>query len=110
MILLQIPLEPHEITVDDDLKEGAKQVEEKMKMKNEGSLDVGMLQQYAIVDGEVDFDGALPSGGKIPSGGVVSVKSNKTKAEKQVKKKEKEQSSRKRSKDDGFKSNKKKKA
>lgn len=140
MILLQIPLEPHEITVDDDLKEGAKQVEvrfmlhimnadgarthayllnqlfagmemqEKMKMKNEGSLDVGMLQQYAIVDGEVDFDGALASGGKIPSGGVVSVKSNKTKAEKQVKKKEKEQSSRKRSKDDGFKSNKKKKA
>lgn len=106
----EIPLEPHEITVDDDLKEGAKQVEEKMKMKNEGSLDVGMLQQYAIVDGEVDFDGALPSGGKIPSGGFVSVKSNKTKAEKQVKKKEKEQSSRKRSKDDGFKSNKKKKA
>ncbi|XP_022132534.1 RNA cytidine acetyltransferase 2-like [Momordica charantia] len=106
----EIPMEPHEITVDDDLHEAAKQVEEKMKMNNEGLLDVGMLQQYAIVDGEVDLAGALQSGGgKIPSGGVVSVKSNKTKAEKQGKRKEKDHSSKKRSKDDGFKSNKKKK-
>ena len=136
---MQIPLEPHEISVDDDLHEAAKQVEvkvmllfsmqlrvcthtplsyqlfsgieiqEKMKMNNEGLLDVGMLQQYAIVDGDVDLAGALQSGGgKVPSGGVVSVKSNKTKAEKQGKRKEKDQSSKKRSKD-GFKSNKKKK-
>lgn len=110
----EIPLEPHEISVDDDLHEAAKQVEEKMKMKmkmnNEGLLDVGTLQQYAIVEGEVDFAGALQSGGgKVPSGGVVSIKSNKTKAEKQGKRKDKDQSSKKRSKDDGFKSNKKKK-
>lgn len=82
----------------------------KMKMNNEGLLDVGTLQQYAIVEGEVDFAGALQSGGgKVPSGGVVSIKSNKTKAEKQGKRKDKDQSSKKRSKDDGFKSNKKKK-
>lgn len=110
----EIPLEPHEISVDDDLHEAAKQVEEKMKMKmkmnNEGLLDVGTLQQYAIVEGEVDFAGALQTGGgKVPSGGVVSIKSNKTKAEKQGKRKDKDQSSKKRSKDDGFKSNKKKK-
>lgn len=81
-----------------------------MKRNSEGLLDVGMLQQYAIVDGEVDFAGALQSGGgKIPSGGVVSVKSNKTKAEKHGKRKEKDQSSKKRSKEDGSKSNKKKK-
>lgn len=83
-----------------------------MKENNEKLLDVGMLQQYAIVDGEVDLAGALQNGGgKIPSGGVVSVKSHKTKAEKQGKKKEKEKehSSKKRGKDDGFKSNKKKK-
>ncbi|CAK9320297.1 unnamed protein product [Citrullus colocynthis] len=106
----EIPLEPHEISVDDDLHEAAKQIEEKMKMNNEELLDVGTLQQYAIVEGEVDFAGALQSGGgKVPSGGVVSIKSNKTKAEKQGKRKDKDQSSKKRSKDDGFKSSKKKK-
>lgn len=55
----------------------------------EGTLDPGLLQQYAIVDREADFENALQnSGGKVLSGGLVSVKSSKTKVEKHGKQKD----------------------
>ncbi|KAF9678780.1 hypothetical protein SADUNF_Sadunf07G0071300 [Salix dunnii] len=76
-------LRPHSISVDDDLKEAAKQVEDGMKSKMEGLLNTEFLQQYAIVGGEEEFDDALQKhGGKINPGGVISVKSNRVKPEK----------------------------
>ncbi|KAJ6419565.1 hypothetical protein OIU84_029633 [Salix udensis] len=79
-------LRPHSISVDDDLKEAAKQVEDGMKSKMEGLLNTELLQQYAIVGGEEEFDDALQKhGGKINPGGVISVKSNRVKPEKHEK-------------------------
>ncbi|KAL0714702.1 hypothetical protein Bca4012_021681 [Brassica carinata] len=66
-------LEPHDVSVDDDLREGAKQVEEKMmEEKTEGLIDAG-LQEYVIGDEEAN---ALKHS-KIPSSGIVSVESTK---------------------------------
>ncbi|KAF2284280.1 hypothetical protein GH714_020215 [Hevea brasiliensis] len=75
-------LEPHNISVEDDLNEAAKQVEDGMKTKMEGMLNPELLQQYAIVDREGDFENALKNGGKITSGGLISVKSSRTRVEK----------------------------
>ncbi|KAJ6740712.1 RNA CYTIDINE ACETYLTRANSFERASE 2 [Salix purpurea] len=102
-------LRPHSISVDDDLKEAAKQVEDGMKSKMEGLLNTEFLQQYAIVGGEEEFDDALQKhGGKINPGGVISVKSNRVKPEKHEKQ-ESGASGKKRGKDDhrGSRSNKK---
>ncbi|KDP35269.1 hypothetical protein JCGZ_09428 [Jatropha curcas] len=75
-------LEPLKISVEDDLNEAAKQVEDEMKTKTE-ALNPELLQQYAIVDRDGDFENALKSGGgKISSSGLISVKSSKTKVEK----------------------------
>lgn len=77
----------------------------------EGSLNPELLQQYAIVDRDADFENALQIGGKVPSGGLVSVKSSGNKIEKHRNQKESHKSGKKRSKDDrGSKSNKKKKS
>ncbi|GAV63142.1 GNAT_acetyltr_2 domain-containing protein/tRNA_bind_2 domain-containing protein [Cephalotus follicularis] len=101
-------LEPHSISMDDDLNEAAKQVEDGMKTKMEGLLNPDFLQQFAIVDREADFDNALQNGGKLPSSGLVSVKSNRSKVEKRGMQKESHKNGKKRSKDDrGYKSNKK---
>ncbi|KAM7473510.1 hypothetical protein LguiB_020753 [Lonicera macranthoides] len=97
----EIVLQPHAISVDEDLNDAANQVKDAAatKAKMEGVLDPGLLQQYAIVDREADFESALQnSGGKVLSGGLVSVKSSKTKVEKHGKQK-----------DDSYKSNDKKK-
>ncbi|KAJ6678077.1 RNA CYTIDINE ACETYLTRANSFERASE 2 [Salix viminalis] len=102
-------LRPHSISVDDDLKEAAKQVEDGMKSKMEGLLNTELLQQYAIVGGEEEFDDALQKhGGKINPGGVISVKSNRVKPEKHEKQ-ESGASGKKRGKEDhrGSRSNKK---
>ncbi|KAJ6366048.1 hypothetical protein OIU77_002592 [Salix suchowensis] len=102
-------LRPHSISVDDDLKEAAKQVEDGMKSKMGGLLNTELLQQYAIVGGEEEFDDALQKhGGKINPGGVISVKSNRVKPEKHEKK-ESGASGKKRGKEDhrGSRSNKK---
>lgn len=110
--LKDITLEPHKISVDEDLNEGAKQVEDEMKAKINGTLDSELLQKYSIADRELDFESALQSGGgKIPSGAIVSVKSSKSKMERPEKKKEKEnESGKKRRKDQhGSTSSKKKK-
>ncbi|KAM7262099.1 hypothetical protein ACFE04_021176 [Oxalis oulophora] len=81
-------LEPHSISLDDDLNQAAQQVEDGMKTKLESLLDPELLRQYAIVDKEADFENALQSGGKLTSSGVISVKSNRPKFEKREKPKE----------------------
>ncbi|KAL3637489.1 hypothetical protein CASFOL_018657 [Castilleja foliolosa] len=109
--LKDITMEPHPVSLDEDLNDGAKQVQDDMKSKLVGSLNPDLLQQYAIVD-KGDLESALQSGGaKALSGGVISVKSNKTKAEKHAKQSENEKSEKKRSKHGhSSKSNKKRKS
>lgn len=75
----------------------------------EGMLNPELLQQYAIVDREGDFENALRSGGKITSGGLISVKSSKTKVEKHGKH-DGHKSGKKRKGDNSSKSNKKSKS
>ncbi|KAF5960345.1 hypothetical protein HYC85_001554 [Camellia sinensis] len=111
--LREIVMEPHAVSVDEDLNEAAQQVEEGMKAKMDGMLNPELLQQYAIADREADFEKALQNGGgKIASGGLISVKSSKKKAEKRGKQKEGHNSGKKRDKEDGgsSKSNKKRKS
>lgn len=83
-----------------------------MKSKVEGMLDADLLQQYAIVDKDGDFDKALQNGGgKAVSGSVISVKSSKTKVDKPSRQKESQKSGKKRGKDEhGSKSSKKHKS
>lgn len=114
--LNKVEMLPHDISLDDELNDAAKQVKDKMKAESEGSLNPEFLQQYAIVGKEAAFDEALKKGaGKIGAGGVISLKSTKEKKEKKEKKdgKEKEsddKSSKKRGKhDSGSRSHKKKK-
>ncbi|KAK9233368.1 hypothetical protein WN943_023617 [Citrus x changshan-huyou] len=96
--------EPHNISLDEDLNDGAEQVEEGMKTKMEGLLNPELLQQYAIVDKNADLEKALQSGGgKIAAGGVISVKSSKSKIDKPAKHKESHQSGKKRNKDHTYK-------
>nr|GEX23688.1 RNA cytidine acetyltransferase 1 isoform X1 [Tanacetum cinerariifolium] len=78
----QVDLKPHSISVDEDLDEAAKKVKVDLKPH---SISV-----------DEDLDEAAKKV-KVPSGGVISVKSNKTKAEKYEKRKDK--SDKKRSKD-----------
>lgn len=82
-------------------------IQEGMKAKMEGLLDDEFLQQYAIADKDAEFEKALQNGsGKIPSGGLISVKSSKTKPEKQ--KDSEKKSGKKRGKDDKSSKSKKK--
>lgn len=81
-----------------------------MRSKMDSVLNPELLQQYAIVDREADFENALPNGGKIQSGGLISLTSSRSKTERHANPKESHKSGKKRSKDDrGSKSNKKKK-
>ncbi|KAH7686431.1 tRNA(Met) cytidine acetyltransferase protein [Dioscorea alata] len=81
--LKDVSFAPHSKSVDEDLNEAAREVMEKMKAGNEVILDPELLQQYAIVDREGDFEKALQSGaGKVPASGLLSVKSNRPKKEK----------------------------
>ncbi|GAB2211392.1 hypothetical protein Drorol1_Dr00024704 [Drosera rotundifolia] len=91
-------LKPHRISLDEDLNDAAKKVEDDMKAKTEGSLIPERLQEYAIEGEETDFEKALLRGGKIPSGGLISVKSNKMDTAKS-RKRDDWQSDKKRSKD-----------
>ncbi|CBI21526.3 hypothetical protein VitviT2T_011131 [Vitis vinifera] len=110
--LREIVMEPHTISVDEDLNDAAKQVEDGMKAKTESLLDPDFLQQYAIADREADFEKALQNGGgKLPSSGLISVKSSRTKMEKHGKQEKSHKSGEKRSKDHhSSKSNKKRKS
>ncbi|KAA8530952.1 hypothetical protein F0562_005681 [Nyssa sinensis] len=110
--LKEIVMEPHTISVDEDLNEAAKEVKDGMKAKMDGMLNPELLQQFAILDREADFENALQNGGgKIPSSGLVSVKSSGNKVEKHAKQKESHKSGKKRNKEDGgSKSSKKRKS
>ncbi|KAL1326891.1 hypothetical protein HN51_037015 [Arachis hypogaea] len=77
--LKEIVMEPHSVSVDEDLNNAAKQVEDDMKSKTEALFAPDMIQQYAIQDGESSLENLLQNnGGKIPTGGLVSVKSSKS--------------------------------
>lgn len=81
--LKDVSFAPHSKSVDEDLNEAAREVMEKMKAGNEAMLDPELLQQYAIVDREGDFEKALQTGaGKVPASGLLSVKSNRPRKEK----------------------------
>ncbi|KAK7318525.1 hypothetical protein RJT34_03228 [Clitoria ternatea] len=89
--LKEIVMEPHSVSVDEDLNNAAKQVEEEMKSKSESLFPPELLQQYAIQDGESGLEDVLQNnGGQIPTGGLISVKSSKS-----LVKSEKEKGSRK---------------
>ncbi|KAL0697566.1 hypothetical protein Bca4012_053688 [Brassica carinata] len=60
-------LEPHNVSVDEDLREGAKQVEEQMRAKIE--LDPELLEQFGIGSKEAE---ALEKS-KISSSGIISI-------------------------------------
>ncbi|XP_010504732.1 PREDICTED: RNA cytidine acetyltransferase 2 [Camelina sativa] len=85
-------LEPHNVSVDDDIREGAKQVEEQMKEKIEGLMD-SELQQYVIGDKEAED----LQHSKIFSSGIISVKSTKSENDNGFDKSTKKRSSDKRS-------------
>ncbi|KAK6924169.1 putative tRNA binding domain [Dillenia turbinata] len=107
--LKEIVMEPYNVSLDEDLNNAAREVEDGMKAKTEGMLNPEFLQQYAIVDRGADIENALRSGtGKISSSGIVSVKSIRTNLEKY--RKHKDESGKKRNKDNqSSKSNKRKK-
>ncbi|CAA0187436.1 putative tRNA(Met) cytidine acetyltransferase [Arabidopsis thaliana] len=67
-------LEPHKVSVDEDLREGAKEVEEQMRARIEELLDPELLDQFAIGDKEAE---ALQKS-KISSSGLISIESTKT--------------------------------
>ncbi|XP_027365798.1 RNA cytidine acetyltransferase 1 isoform X1 [Abrus precatorius] len=97
--LKEIVMEPHSVSVDEDLDNAAKQVEDDMKSKAETLFTPELLQQYAIEDGEPGFDNVLQNnGGKIPTGGLISVKSSRS-VVKPEKEKGSHKSDKKRSKD-----------
>lgn len=110
--LKEISMDPHSISIDEDLDEAAQKVQDDMNAKMDGFLKPELLQQYAIVDREADFEHALQNGsGKVLPGGLISVKSHRDKAAKHGKKNDTQKSGKKRNKDDhGSKSNKKRKA
>ncbi|KAF2590024.1 hypothetical protein F2Q70_00039914 [Brassica cretica] len=64
-------LEPHNVSVDEDLREAAKQVEEQMRAKIE--LDPELLEQFAIGGKEAE---ALEKS-KISSSGIISIETTK---------------------------------
>ncbi|KAK7358902.1 hypothetical protein VNO77_00843 [Canavalia gladiata] len=109
--LKEIVMEPLSVSVDEDLNNAAKQVEDDMKSKTEALFTPELLQQYAIEDGESGFENVLQNnGGKIPTGGLISMKSSRN-AVKPEKEKVSHKSDKKRSKDNhSHKSSKKKRS
>lgn len=106
-------MEPHKISVDEDLENAAREVEAEMRSNIEGSLNPELFQKYAIVDGDAEFENALQNGGKIPTGGIISVKSSRNKKEEHAKQRESDKSGKSRGKNEhgsSSKSNKKRKS
>ncbi|KAK1320408.1 UPF0202 protein [Acorus calamus] len=87
--LKDVVMTPHSVSLDEDLNDAAKKVEDKMTAEMNEMLNPDYLQQYAIVDREADFEIALQScSAKIPPSGLVSVKSSMSTKERHVKEKE----------------------
>uniref|UniRef100_A0A0D9XJZ0 RNA cytidine acetyltransferase n=1 Tax=Leersia perrieri TaxID=77586 RepID=A0A0D9XJZ0_9ORYZ len=81
-------------SLDEDLEEAAREVKEKSRATDDADVDPKFLRKYAIAADDDEIEKAL-KGGKISANGVISVKSNKTKADKQEKNKEMKKSKRK---------------
>ncbi|GAA0146893.1 RNA processing factor [Lithospermum erythrorhizon] len=94
----EITMEPHEISVDEDLNEAAKEVQAEMRAKMNAGLDPELLQRFSIPDQEAEFEIALQKGMKIPPSGLISLKSNRDKLGRQGK--EKKQKTKKRNEND----------
>lgn len=72
--LREVTMNPHLVSVDDDLDEAAKKVKAEMREKLEDLLNPEELQQYAISGREAEFGEALSKSGKLPKSGILSVK------------------------------------
>ncbi|KAF2324819.1 hypothetical protein GH714_017283 [Hevea brasiliensis] len=73
-----VALEPHSVSLDEDLNDGAQQVMEKMRTENVDLLKPESLQQYSVEDREGELEQALKKCNKISSpSGLFSVKSNR---------------------------------
>ncbi|KAF3620548.1 N-acetyltransferase 10 [Capsicum annuum] len=55
-LLLFFSMEPHSISVDEDLYNAAKEVQDEMNSNSEGLLDPELFQQFAIVDRGAEFE------------------------------------------------------
>ncbi|XP_066383402.1 RNA cytidine acetyltransferase 1-like isoform X1 [Miscanthus floridulus] len=84
--LKEIEMPPLSKSMDEDLAEAAKEVEEQRRAANEAAVDPKILQKYAIGD-DNEIEKALQNT-KVSASGIISVKSNKTKADKKEKHKE----------------------
>ncbi|XP_071931337.1 RNA cytidine acetyltransferase 1-like isoform X3 [Coffea arabica] len=74
----EVELLPHDISMEEDLEDGAKRVRKEMNQENVGFIDPKshLLQQYSVVDREADFEHALRSCTAVSPGTLLSVKSN----------------------------------
>ncbi|XP_024541678.1 RNA cytidine acetyltransferase 1 [Selaginella moellendorffii] len=77
--LREVVMNPHAVSVDEDLEEAAAKVKADQKEKVSSMLNPESLQHFAIGGNDVDFEAAL--GGKVPKSGLVSVKSSENKGE-----------------------------
>lgn len=91
--LKEIEMPPLSKSMDEDLAEAAKEVEEQRRAANEAPVDPKILQKYAIGD-DNEIDKALQNT-KVSASGIISVKSNRTKTDKKDKHKETGKSKRK---------------
>ncbi|KAM3237073.1 hypothetical protein P3L10_012102 [Capsicum annuum] len=53
---MRLKMEPHSISVDEDLYNAAKEVQDEMNSNSEGLLDPELFQQFAIVDRGAEFE------------------------------------------------------
>ncbi|KAL5228273.1 hypothetical protein ABZP36_016538 [Zizania latifolia] len=81
-------------SLDVELEEAGREVKEKSRATDEANVNPKLLQKYAIDADDHEIEKALQNG-KVSASGVISVKSNKTKADKQEKHKEMKKSKRK---------------
>ncbi|KAK7260072.1 hypothetical protein RIF29_25817 [Crotalaria pallida] len=77
--LKKIVMEPHSVSVDEDLNNAAKQVKvDDMKSKAEAPITPEVREHYARRDRDIDLGNALKkNGGKIPKDGVVCLESSR---------------------------------
>uniref|UniRef100_A0ACD5WXB5 Uncharacterized protein n=1 Tax=Avena sativa TaxID=4498 RepID=A0ACD5WXB5_AVESA len=92
--LKEIGMAPLSRSMDEDLDEAAEEVKEKRRAADEATVDPKLLQKYAINNDDFEIEKALQTE-KLSASGVISVKSNRTNADKKEKHREKEKSKRK---------------
>uniref|UniRef100_A0ACD5T8E2 Uncharacterized protein n=2 Tax=Avena sativa TaxID=4498 RepID=A0ACD5T8E2_AVESA len=92
--LKEIGMTPLSRSMDEDLDEAAEEVKEKRRAADEATVDPKLLQKYAINNDDFEIEKALQTE-KMSASGVISVKSNRTNADKKEKHREKEKSKRK---------------